>query len=405
MLRPLSLAVLLAAACGSEASEPASAGAAEAGAGESGVGDSGAGDGGAAQADGSQPSWRPLRLADVLAPVSASDLASTKAHWAARDLSAHDVRQEAEGSVVLGTVAMRYRVLSHTVEGQRHYGAVLVPTEAPAGSKLPVLVYTHGGYTGSEGLPPYRVEDLQHVVPGQPLRAQLAYVVPSYRGERIEVGGQRFTSEGAPRIGDTDVADVATLLGVALESTPEADSEHVAVLGESRGGLVALALAAHDARIDLVLDAYGPTDFRIALGAIDEATFLGSVRMALAAPEDPQHLVVRSLLPLERLRVGAGDSLEIDDPGFAEMRRRMCATSAIGQASLLPSTQVHHGVNDTTASVEYSRRLRDAMQAIGRSSPSDSFSYYEYPEGEHSLASLPGSSARIAEAIQRALFP
>ena len=85
------------------------------------------------------------------------------------------------------------------------------------------------------------------------------------------------------------------------------------------------------------------------------------------------------------------------------MRRRMTATSAVSQAHLLPTTHVHHGTDDPTAPVAYSRTLRDAMQAIGRTSPSPSFTYYEYPGGSHSLASLPGSADRIAEALQRVL--
>lgn len=354
-------------------------------------------------AQGPRPSLRALRLADVVAPVTERELAAARAHWAARDLAAHDVREEARGNITLGAVAMTYRVLSHRVEGQRHYGAVLVPADVAPGASLPVLVYAHGGYTGAGGLPPYRVETLQLVVPGPPLRSRLIYVVPAYRGERLEIDGKTFAAEGTALLANTDVADTATLIAVALQETPQADGERIAVLGESRGGLVALALAAHDPRIDLVVDAYGPTDFRIALGAVDEPTFLASVRTALQAPDDPQHLLTRSLVPLEHVSLAPDGTMQLDDDGFREMRRRMTATSAVSQAHLLPSTQVHHGTDDPAAPVAYSRTLRDAMQAIGRTSPSPSFTYHEYPGGSHSLASLPGSVDRIAEALQRVL--
>ncbi len=62
---------------------------------------------------------------------------------------------------------------------------------------------------------------------------------------------------------------------------------------------------------------------------------------------------------------------------------------------------VHHGAADTAAPVVHGRALRDAMSAIGRESPSARFTYYEYPQGGHSLASLPGARDRIAQALAR----
>jgi acetyl esterase/lipase len=388
------VAVLLPMACGTESPDADARGA-----------DAGVDDAEPGTPDGRLPVLRALRLADVVTPVTEQELAAAQAHWTARDLAAHDVREVARGSVTLGTVAMTYRVLSHRVEGRLHYGAVLVPADVAPGASLPMLVYAHGGYTGVGGLPPYRVETLQLVVPGQPLRSRMIYVVPAYRGERLEIDGKTFAAEGKALLANTDVADTATLITATLQQTPQADGERIAILGESRGGLVALALAAYDRRIDLVIDAYGPTDFRVALAAVDEPTFLGSVRMALEAPDDPQHLIARSLVPIERVSLASDGSLQLDDEGFREMRRRMTVTSATSQARLLPSLQVHHGTADPTASVAYARALRDAMQAIGRATPSDSFTYYEYPGGAHSLASLPGSVDRIAEALTRVLRP
>jgi acetyl esterase/lipase len=350
------------------------------------------------------PPPRPLRLADVLLPSTAEEVEAARAYRDGEDRSARDVREETSGTLALGTVSMIYRVLSHTVGGQRHYGVVLVPDGAANGS-LPVLVYTHGGYTGEGGLPPYRVEDLQFVVPGQPLRSKLVYVVPAYRGERIEVGGRTFAAAGRGLLGTTDVADTAALVSVALGVTPQANPERIAVFGESRGGLVALALAAHDPRIDLVIDAYGPTDFRRSIEAAGEPAFLASVSAAKDAPDDPRHIVARSLVPVERLRRSADGTLEIDAEGFREMRRRLTATSAVAQARLLPRTEVHHGTADATSAVADSRALRDAMLASGRPSPSTSFTYFEYEGGEHAIRTLPGAVGRIAAALEDSLFP
>ncbi|MEO8701602.1 MAG: acetylxylan esterase [Kofleriaceae bacterium] len=349
------------------------------------------------------PTVRPLTLADVIAPVTPDELALVDSEWAATDITAHEVVVEASGSLMLGTVPVAFRVLSHTVAGQRHYGAVLVP--AGLVGPAPVLVYTHGGFTGEGGFPHFAVEDLQFRIPGQPLRDKLVYVVPAYRGERIRIADVTYTSEGTALIGTTDLVDTAALLSAVVATTPQADATRVGVFGESRGGLVALGVGARDDRIKLVVDAFGPTDFRLSLRGVDPATFAGSVAAAVADPTNPVHLLTRSLMPLDQITANADGSLAITAAGYTEMRRRMAATSAVAAPLALPPTQVHHGDADTTSSVEDSRALRDAMAAAGRPSPSAEFTYFEYAGGMHSLDSLPGVTDRIADAITLHLGP
>jgi acetyl esterase/lipase len=110
-------------------------------------------------------------------------------------------------------------------------------------------------------------------------------------------------------------------------------------------------------------------------------------------------------MPLGQITANADGTLEITASGYTEMRRRMAATSAVATPLALPPTQLHHGTADTTSSVEYSRELRDAMAAAGRTSPSAAFTYFEYDGGTHSLDSLPGVTGRIADAITLHLAP
>jgi acetyl esterase/lipase len=346
---------------------------------------------------------RPLVLADLLAPVTDDERARVTAEWEARDHGAHDVEELATGPITIGTVAMTYRILAHTIDGTRHVGAVLVP-DALTGP-APVLVYAHGAYTGEGGLPPVDLADLGFHIPGQPLREQLIYVVPAYRGERISADGTVYTADGIGLIGTTDISDAAALLTVVGDTTPLADLDRVAVLGESRGGTVALGFGARDPRVDLVVDAFGPTDFRLALAAVDESTFAAVIAAAAANPDEPANLLTRSLVPLDAVTVGGDGALTITEPGYLEMRRRMAATSAVATPLDLPATQVHHGTADSTATVEYSRALAAAMAAAGRPSPSDEFTYHEYDGGDHDLATLPGAFGHIAEAIERELLP
>ncbi len=363
------------------------------------------GDDGATPLDASRPDAeppRPFGIADLLAPTTDDERAAVDAEWASRDLGAHDVEILASGALTLGTVPAQYRVLAHTVEGSRHDGVVVVPDGLTAAA--PVFVYAHGGYTGEGGLPAFSVDSLQFRIPGQPVRDGLIYVVPAYRGERVAVAGVTYNAEGTALLGTTDLTDVAALLTAVFETTPLADPTRVGVFGESRGGMVALSVGARDPRIDLVIDAFGPTDFRLGIAGADAATFAATVAAAAADPTNPVHLLVRSLVPLEAISVVDG-SLMITADGYREARRRITATSAIATPLALPDTQVHHGTADTTSSVESSRALAAAMAAAGRSSPSNAFTYFEYAGGGHDLATLSGAIGNMTDSIVRVLAP
>jgi acetyl esterase/lipase len=353
------------------------------------------------------PATVALTLDLVTEPATADEVADVLAAWETRDTSAREVTVEASGSIALGAESMTFVVLAHTVGDLRHVGAVLVPESLSSPVSAPVLVYCHGGYTGEGGLPPFRIEDLASRLPDGPLRGELVYVIPAYRGERIEIDGVAYAGEGAPSIGDREVDDAMALLSAALAQVPQADPDRVAVLGESRGGLVALEMGARDPRVDLVLDAYGPTDFRIGLASsgVDDALFEAAVQQALAAPDDPATLLLRSIVPIDQVSQADDGALVISAAGRRALRENLARSAPLAYAAELPVTETHHGSLDGTAAVEYSRALAEAMAAAGRPSPGPSFTYFEYEGGDHDLATLPGAVERLGEAIERVLAP
>ncbi len=354
--------------------------------------------------DGPPGSLRPLVLADLLAPATTAEVDAVRADWRTRDTRARDVRVEAEGTMLLGTVPVRFTVLSHTVGGARHVGAVLVPVSLPADARVPVLVYAHGGYSGAGGAP-YDVGSFPAQFLG--VAQRLVYVVPAYRSERIAINGRVFTAQGEPSIGNFDVDDTMALLSAALERTPQADGARVGVLGESRGGLVALELGARDRRVKLVLDAFGPTDVRIAYtpALLSEEQFRASVRATIAAPTTFDNLITSAILPVDQVTANADGSLTITDAGYREMRERLARTAPVAYVADLPTTEVHHGAIDPVATVDFSRALARAFAAAGRPSGSATFRYYEYPLGLHTLFTLLDVAPRLNDALVRTLAP
>ncbi len=346
----------------------------------------------------------PLTVAVLTAPSTAAEIAAVRADWAARTTDARGVEVQDEGMLTFGGTSMRYTVVSHTVAGVRHVGAILVPAALATTDRVPILVYAHGGYTGPGGFD-FPVEAVASRLPAEPLRSRLVLVIPSYRSERISVEGQTYTSGGTVSVGNYDVDDTMALISVALARVPQADGNRIGVVGESRGGLVALELGARDRRVDLVVEAYGTTDFRTAIAAVDEATFAASVRAAVAAPDAAANILTRSLLPLDQITVGAGGTLTITADGLREARLRLVRTAPITFVSDLPVTQIHHGTADATADVAYSRAIRDAFAAAGRPSGSGTFTYYEYPGGQHDVTTLDGYFPRVSAEITRVLSP
>jgi len=307
----------------------------------------------------------------LFAPPTPAEIAEVEAEWAARDTGVRDFRVE---STRRDGATGRTMVVSHTVGGVRHFGAVRVPDGAGPG-RLPVLVVLHGGDAGATGY---------HFNHSGPLAREWIQLLPSLRAEPLRLSpARRYRSAGSPSPWDRDVDDAMALLSAALAHVPEADSARVAAVGESRGGGVALLMGIRDPRVKAVVDYYGPTDF-----------LLPEVRaLALRA--------VSSRIP--RLP-GAGflaDSVlfALRDARTTVRRARLelIRRSPVYFAHRLPPTQAHYGARDRKVDVAHGDRLHAAAGARDTTA----WRYHRYPEGRHRVSSLPGARARAAAFLRR----
>ena len=283
----------------------------------------------------------------LFAPATAAEIAQVEAEWATRTPEVSGVRLEFDTvqTALLGPSA-QVRILSHTVGGVRHYGAVVTPAGAEPGS-LPVIVVAHGDNNGADVDETAR---LLFLLGTQNPTAGL--VIPSYRAEALRYAGREYLSEGSPSPWDRDVDDVLSFLSVAFEQAPELDAGRVAALGFSRGGAVSLLAARRDRRIEVVIELAGPTDFlgEYAREIVEDA--LGGDVSSLPGFDDLNDLVIQ---PWQEGNLST-----------EEARIEMVRRSPVYFVDRMPPVQLHHGDADPVVAVSEAQGLIDAMREAGK---------------------------------------
>ncbi len=248
--------------------------------------------------------------------------------------------------------------------GVKHYGAILVPADLAVGTKVPVLVYTHGGDTGVSA-----EEGGGLVALVAPPTASYVVVVPSFRAEPLRFNGQTLTSQGPASPWDRDVDDGLALLNVALARTPQADAARIGATGFSRGADVAMLMAIRDPRIKRVLEFFGPTDF---YGTYVQDIVEGALAGTAYALPGFDVLNARFVQPLKAGQVT-----------LDQMRAELLRRSPVYFTDRLPVLQVQHGDADETVDVSQAQRLINVMKSR------NDFTYFIWPGGKHTPSSFP----------------
>jgi dipeptidyl aminopeptidase/acylaminoacyl peptidase len=320
------------------------------------------------------PARSDVDLGRLFAAPTAAEIAAVEADWAARTPGVQDVRIELTQTFVLAGATLQLRVVSHVVDGGRHYGAVLSPPE-PATTSLPLLLYLHGGDGGVS------IEELVLIATSAGLDpAGAIWVVPSFRAEPLRLGAQTWTSDGPPSPWDRDVDDTLALLDVAAGLVPAADRACVGSIGLSRGGGVGLLLSARDPRVRVTVAFFPPTDF--------------FSPFAQEVAEEALRGQLRALPGLAYLNDAWLQPLRLGQVSYDETRSALLRRSPARFASRLGPVQVHHGTADDVVPVSQTHALIDAMTAIGRVAPA--FEAYIYPGAGHNPFVMAGAPARVA---------
>ena len=310
-------------------------------------------------------------LSDLFAPVTDAERLAVLADWASRDVAARDVRVVRRDTISVGIDTLEVRILSHVVQGDLHYGAVVVPFVAST-TPRPVLAYTHFSDVG------VGVESTLFALGAVAgLRgSQFVLVIPSYRGKTLSYGSQSWTSEGTVSLWDGEVDDALALIHAAWEQ-PGVAAGDAATFGFSAGGMIALLTAIREPDIVRVVDFFGPTNF-----------FGPWAQDLLQRILDDQ---APDLSSIPELQASVVDPFERGELSLSDMRLELLRRSALHFADRLPAVLAHHGLADDVVDVGETRILEEAVRSAG-----GSIEAFYYEGSGHSPFGLDGSLARTA---------
>ena len=324
-------------------------------------------------------------LAELFTPPTDAEITTVRTIWDARDPTAYDWAVE----------FMAYRndfeiwIVSHVVNDEyRHYGAVRFPRDYRRNEQYPVLLKCHGDFHGADD---YDLAMLDGFLPSDCLPENYIIVVPSYRGEGLDLSNLGFyQSEGPLSPNNFDVDDSIALLDGVLCNIPQADATRVATYGTSRGGTVALRVGVREPRVKLVISLYGQSDYFLpSLQAqAEDILFHGG------QAGDP---VIESLMN----QIVLPWSLGAMTTGEARLAMLLRSTAHFVEcfAEPYPQLHLHHGILDGVIPVEQSDRMAITLLLLGARRPG--FAYYRYPNGIHAPESLTGAEQRIDAALCR----
>jgi len=308
-----------------------------------------------------------VNLTELFKPPTQAERDEVLRDWASRTHSAAGVTTVSQHAVSLGGAPATVRIVSHTVGSTTHFGAIVSPDNADPGS-LPLVVYLHGGDDGVD------VDELLSVLPialgGS--EGDYAYLVPSFRAEKLRYKGVTYTSTGDASPWDRDVDDVLSLIDVAASLVPAIDGERIGLVGFSRGASVAMLAGIRDKRIDLVIEFFGPTDFH---SAWTEEIFADALDGSL-----------RDLPGVSTLNADIIQPLKSGTKTYADVRLELLRRSPVYFVDQLPPTQGHHGMLDIVVPVSEAELLRAAFVAEGL--PSTDHALYTYPLGGHDAVTV-----------------
>jgi tetratricopeptide (TPR) repeat protein len=295
----------------------------------------------------------PYKLDSLFYPPTEKEIKAIWDEWQSRDFSPQKVELINKQDILIGGIPAESFIISHFVNGSRHFGAVVIPKNT-TGKKMPAIVELKGVSPGyfpmqvPEGLytPDFLCTDAKNFI----------YIIPSFRGEKLVVNNTEYVSEG-DRADSWDGAtdDAIALLSAALQMFPQIDTARISSFGKSRGGGVSLLMGIRDKRIKKVINWAGPVDwFRyMNVGGWDQQELVTMGLQIQATPFQTGGQFIERFLKR---------SIEGKE-GLAKARLHMIRSSAYYFSEHLPDVQMHYGAEDVSVPPVNGTGMQKRMKA------------------------------------------
>lgn len=284
-----------------------------------------------------------VSISELLKPPSNEEIAVIQEEWNTKDFTSRNIRIEyAERNRNGDSI----KVISHDVNGLKHYGLIRIPAGLRTNS-APILLVLHGGGSNIDVL---QTDELYRIANGSCRNILNSYMViaPSFRGDIVRGENFCFRSEGYTGDVWAGATEDAAFFLEAVKKLYKKDQEGKTIaIGISRGATVALLLSGLTNKVTHTIAISTHTDF------LNEDVFKNE-------------------------RVG-GDFARIfftprDTP--ENVRKKILMSSPMYFAEHIPSLEIHQGTTDHLTTVRHARALEQRLKKMKRDSTAQ-FYFYE----------------------------
>jgi hypothetical protein len=284
-----------------------------------------------------------IPISELLRSPAKEEIDAVRNEWKNRDFTPLDIRTE---HAELKENGDSIKVISHDINGLKHYGLIRIPAGLKTQS-APILLVLHGGGSSIDVL---ETDLLYRIASGSCRDVLSNYIViaPSFRGDIVRGENFCFRSEGYT--GDVwagAAEDAAFFLEVIKKLYKKDENVKTLAIGISRGATVGLILSGLTDKITHTIAISTHTDF------LNDDVF-------------------------QNERVGGDFARCFFMPGDGpdNIRKKILTSSPMYFAEHIHSFEIHQGTADHLTTVRHARALEHRLKELKRDSTAR-FYFYE----------------------------
>ncbi len=286
-----------------------------------------------------------ISLEQLFRPPDQQELDAVTREWSQKDSSPKNVRVEKEAFAEDGTL----QVISHQVNGLKHYGFVYVQpglnvNTAPILLLLPGKSAQYDVFTTD-----FLKRELKSLLGCNDVYRRYIVAMPSFRGNAVRGENFCFRSSGYSMDAWLGPAEDALFFLESVKSLyrPEGDVK-VLAMGASRGATVGLIIGALSQKVDYVIAISTHTNF-LDKEAYGQRPLHDSYPAVFFTPSAP-----------------AGD-----------IRKRLIASSPYFFLERMPPFEIHQGTQDPLTTMMHARLIHNRINAVNAKPTAGKVYFYE----------------------------